>query len=180
MASLMKIIRKKFAESTSLKDVKHIIKRQKEGIPQRNFFRYAEEALIQKLLSDGKTVQELIALTSDATNSFDKPWTEKRLTKMATFTAKNKEKAEKAAAREKAKADKKAAREAKKTDRQAKKDTKKKEREEKKAAKKAAKEAAKAAKVKPAEEAPAPAAPATPAPAAEAPAAATTIQRKKI
>jgi hypothetical protein len=173
--TLSKTIKAKFAEGASLKDVKHIIKRHKDGVKGKKHCMDAERILLQKLLVDGKTVADLVPFTADTANGFERGWTEKRLTKLSEFTAKDKGRADKQAAKEKARAEKTAAREKVKADR------------------KAAKDAKKAAKVeKKAEPAPAPTAPAdgtTPTepaapatdPATQAPAAETApvVKRRK-
>ena len=94
-----KLIKGKLAEGASLKDVKHIIKRQKEGVALRNNLWYAEFMLLTNLLNSGKTIPELIAFSADTNNCFEKPWTEKQLTKLAATATKGKEEADKKAAK---------------------------------------------------------------------------------
>jgi len=177
--TLSKTIKAKFAEGASLKDVKHIIKRHKDGVKGKKHCMDAERVLLQKLLVDGKTVADLVPFTADTANGFERGWTEKRLTKLSEFTAKDKGRADKQAAKEKARAEKTAAREKVKADRKAAKDAKKAEKAAK-AEKKAEPAPAPAATEAPAAT-PAPTAPATEPAATQAPATETApvVKRRK-
>jgi len=81
--SLIKTIREKLDQGASLKDVKHIIKRQKEGKALANFNRYVEEIVIEKMHLAGKSIADIAAFTAIKDNHFELNWNEKRLAKIA-------------------------------------------------------------------------------------------------
>ena len=170
--SLIKTIKEKIKENASLKDIKHIVKRQKEGKALANFNRWAEELVIKKMLSDGKSTADVLTAATEA-NGFELKWNEKRLVKLASQATKEKDQSEK----EKARTEKKAAKEKDRADKKAAKEKVKADKTAAKVAKKA--EKAKVKEEKKAEEPAAPAAaPATLAPAGETPpAAAEPIKR---
>jgi len=82
--SLIKTIKDKLAEGASLKDVKHICKRHKEGAALNNFFKYCEELMVQKMIADGKSFPDIIAATGEKSNHFELKWTEARIGKLQT------------------------------------------------------------------------------------------------
>ena len=152
--SLIKTVKEKIAEGASLKDIKHIIKRQRDGKVCKGWFRWVEELILKKMFNDGKTVAEVLAYATE-TNSFELNWTEKRATRLQHWAAKDKVKDEKRAAKVKAKTEKKAGKELKAAEKAKAKAEKKAAKEAKKAEKSAAKTEKKAKKEKKAEEAPA-------------------------
>jgi hypothetical protein len=79
--SLFATLKAKVEENVNLKDIKHIIKRQKEGKSLTNFCRWAEELYIIKMIHDKKSDEDILKVTEDKVNHFDLKWTDKRLSK---------------------------------------------------------------------------------------------------
>jgi len=80
---LIKTIIEKLKEGTSLKDVKHIAKRQTEGDAKKtkNYMRNCEEYAVRQMLADGKSEEAIEKICADEKLGYELHWTAKRITR---------------------------------------------------------------------------------------------------
>ena len=108
---LIKTIIEKLKDGTSLKDVKHIAKRQTEGDAKKtkNYMRNCEEYAVRQMLADGKSEEAIEKICADEKLGYELHWTAKRITRQFEEAKKDATRTPRVKREPKPKAEKKAA-----------------------------------------------------------------------